>query len=122
MYSSIQKWLLRSTLAVSIALLGSLLYRTPWFQELEYRGLDLMFFLRGEEAPPEDIILIAIDEESYNTLQVPMHKPWPRELHAQLLERLARAGAERVIFDVIFGGPSGVQETDQRYWLLSPGR
>jgi len=114
MYSSIQKWLLRSTLAVSIALLGSLLYRTPWFQELEYRGLDLMFFLRGEEAPPEDIILIAIDEESYNTLQVPMHKPWPRELHAQLLERLARAGAERVIFDVIFGGPSGVQETDQR--------
>lgn len=114
MYSFFRKWLLRGTLAISIALFGSLIYQTPWFQELEYRGLDLWFFLRGPEPAPEEVILIAIDEESYDSLQVPMHRPWPRELHAQLLERLARAGAKRVVFDVIFGGPSGEEEVDER--------
>ncbi|MGA1191805.1 MAG: CHASE2 domain-containing protein [Bdellovibrionota bacterium] len=114
MYSFFRKWLLRGALAISIAFFGGLIYQTPWFQELEYRGLDLWFFLRGPQSAPEDVILVAIDEESYDALQVPMHQPWPRALHAQLLERLARAGAKRVVFDVIFGGPSGDEEADER--------
>ncbi|MCB0331131.1 MAG: CHASE2 domain-containing protein, partial [Bdellovibrionales bacterium] len=107
------RFILSRLLAASlIALFSVWLYNTLWFQELEYSGLDLWFSLRKPEKAPEDVIVIALDEESYDNLEVPMNKPWPRTLHAQLLRRLAKAGARKVVFDVIFGGPSDSEEAD----------
>lgn len=107
-----RRWLTRLVLALLLAAFGGVLFQYPWFQGLEYQGLDFWFFLRGPEKPSEDVILVALDEESYDALSIPMNKPWPRALHAQLLERMARAGAKKVVFDVIFGGPSDDPKVD----------
>lgn len=40
--------------------------------------------------------------------------PWPRAVHAALLERMYRAGARAVAFDVLFDAPSANGEEDDR--------
>jgi diguanylate cyclase (GGDEF)-like protein/PAS domain S-box-containing protein len=50
-----------------------------------------------------DIVLVAIDPRSINSIGV---WPWPRTLHAQLIDRLRSAGIEDIVFDVDFSAPS----------------
>ena len=50
-----------------------------------------------------DIIVVAIDADSIQKIGV---WPWPRTLHASLIEKLQKAGAEDIAFDVDFSAPS----------------
>ena len=50
-----------------------------------------------------DIVVIAIDAPSIEKIGV---WPWPRRLHAELLDQLERAGTRDVVFDVDFSTPS----------------
>ena len=50
-----------------------------------------------------DIVLVAIDAASIETVGV---WPWPRQLHATLIDQLARAGASDIVFDIDFSSPS----------------
>ena len=50
-----------------------------------------------------DIVLVAIDPRSIEEIGV---WPWPRTLHAQLIDRLEGAGASDIAFDVDFSSPS----------------
>ena len=68
---------------------------------LANNGLDLLFRLRGPIQPDQRIILIGIDEPS---LQQHGAWPFPRALHAALLERLTQANA--IGFDFIFAEPT----------------
>ncbi|MDM8553158.1 adenylate/guanylate cyclase domain-containing protein [Desulfococcaceae bacterium HSG7] len=61
---------------------------------------DRLFSLRGVQPPPADIIVAAIDEASFGVID--KQWPWPRSLHAQLIDRLFEAGAKTVVFDIIF--------------------
>ncbi|MCI5064723.1 adenylate/guanylate cyclase domain-containing protein [bacterium] len=110
---SLRQYIFRVGLSLLFSVIGGVLFLTPWVQNTEYRGIDLWFFLRGEEEPRDDVILVALDENSYDRLHVPMNRPWPRSLHAKLLQRMARSGARKVIFDVIFSGPSGDPAADK---------
>ena len=49
------------------------------------------------------IVLVAIDPHSIETIGV---WPWPRRLHADLIDRLESAGASDIAFDVDFSSPS----------------
>lgn len=106
----------RWAVVLLVALVASLIHTQIYFSELGQRfepmSLDFWYQLRGEISPPEDVILIAMDEDSYGQLGVPMNKAWPRALHARLLERLAAAGARKVVFDVLFAGPGGDEQGD----------
>jgi hypothetical protein len=73
---------------------------------LEPWALEVWFNVRGAEKAPEDVVLIAMDEDSYDELDLQMSEVWPRVIHAELLDRLAAAGARVVAFDVLFAGPS----------------
>lgn len=53
-------------------------------------------------AAGDEIVIVAIDEQSLATLG---RWPWPRRLHAELIDQLAAAGASTIIFDVIFAEP-----------------
>jgi adenylate cyclase len=55
------------------------------------------FILRGELQPMDDIVIVAIDNESIRRLG---RFPWRRKLHAQLLRRLRTAKA--VVMDMMF--------------------
>jgi diguanylate cyclase (GGDEF)-like protein/PAS domain S-box-containing protein len=57
------------------------------------------------------VVLVAIDSASIEKIGV---WPWPRQLHAQLIDRLEQAGATDVVFDVDFSSPSN-PEADRAF-------
>jgi len=50
-----------------------------------------------------DVVLVAIDSPSLEAVGV---WPWPRQIHAQLIDKLESAGASDIAFDVDFSSPS----------------
>jgi len=81
-------------------------------ERVEGRSLDELFRWRGSRSPSSDAVIVAIDEQSYTNLGVPFTSPWPRELHARLLDTLAEAGAKLVVFDVLFNDDDGQSGED----------
>lgn len=80
----------------------------PLLSLLELKGLDLLFRLRGPLAPHSEIVIVAIDEPSF--AEIPKQWPWPRSLHARLIEQLQKAGARVIGFDILFAEPSQPEE------------
>jgi adenylate cyclase len=76
----------------------------PLGHSLENQTLDLFYRLRPTTPQPADLLIVAIDEPSFQELQQPW--PWPRALHAKLVNRLVAGGARLIIFDVIFADPN----------------
>lgn len=76
---------------------------------LELKALDYLFYLRGDVAFPENIIIVAIDEASFGELKLSW--PWPRNLHARLIRKLMEAGAKIIGLDILFADP-GIEEDD----------
>ena len=50
------------------------------------------------------VVVVGIDEPSFSELR--MRWPWPRSVHARLIDELTHAGASVVVFDVLFSEPS----------------
>jgi len=79
---------------------------------LDNLGLDLCYRLRPISPPPPGLLIIGIDEPSFQELRQAW--PWPRRLHAALIDRLAAAGARLIIFDILFADPT-TAEDDKRF-------
>jgi adenylate cyclase len=95
-------------LGLAIGVVAWLLYLGPAGRAIEQKGLDLLFVLRGQLPAPEDIVIVAVDEPSFAELGIQW--PWPRSLHAKLVDRLRDAGARVIAFDIIFAEPSTPEE------------
>jgi CHASE2 domain-containing sensor protein/anti-sigma regulatory factor (Ser/Thr protein kinase) len=57
----------------------------------------------AKRPPPDDIVIVAIDEESLARIG---RWPWRRGIHATLIERLTEAGATAVGMDIILTEPA----------------
>ncbi len=68
----------------------------------EWKSMDLRFHWRGDRAVSPDIAVVAIDEASIDHLG---RWPWPREYQGRVIDRLSRAGAKAVAFDILFTEP-----------------
>ena len=75
---------------------------------LDNAFLDLGSRLRPAAPPPREILIAGIDAASFRVLGDTW--PWPRRLHARLIDRLTRAGASLIVFDVFFGEPSNPED------------
>ncbi|THB77732.1 MAG: adenylate/guanylate cyclase domain-containing protein [Desulfobacteraceae bacterium] len=65
-------------------------------------------------APISDrIIIVAIDEPSFQALSTQW--PWPRSVHARLVDALHTAGAKTIAFDILFSEPSPAPEEDEQF-------
>ncbi len=53
--------------------------------------------------PVKNVVIVAIDDESIAQLGA---WPWPRQVHAALLNRLKAAGARAVLYDILFTEPT----------------
>ncbi len=73
-------------------------------QALENLALDLGYRLRPPQPPPPELLIVGIDEPSFQELRRAW--PWPRRVHAELIRRLAAAGAALIVFDVFFTDPT----------------
>ncbi len=58
-----------------------------------------------------DIVLVAIDSPSIDKMDA---WPWPRQRHADLIDKLTSAGASDIVFDVDFSSPSN-EASDQAF-------
>jgi adenylate cyclase len=85
-------------------------------QNLERQTQSAFFKWRGSIAPPKDIVILAIDDlslrqgEFYDPKKRPFLEPfrtttWKRVVYAQVLEKLVKAGAKVVAFDILFVTP-----------------
>ena len=83
-----------------------------FFAFIELKGLDLLFALRGPLPSPENIVIVAIDEPSM--AEIEQQWPWPRSLHARLIQKLHQAGARVIGFDILFAEHSTPDE-DQAF-------
>lgn len=90
-------WFLALVLALILAL-GS---GTVALHSLERSAYDLGVRLASSEAQ-QDIAVIAIDDTSIENLG---RWPWPRHIHAEMIERLSNAGAEVVALTALLSEP-----------------
>lgn len=111
------KYARQAFLGITIGLLGMTFYLSPqgWYLEEKY-GLDWLFQLRGALPAPDDVMIITIDSQSANKLGLalapPDFWPWPRNLHAQLIDRLHQSGARVIVLDLIFRKAGATPEHD----------
>jgi adenylate cyclase len=116
---------------VGVAVLGAALAALPWFWPLqESFDLWVLFKLRGPQAPPDDIVLVTIDQQSSERIALPsapearercldlrvgetpasherlppphLVMRWPRCLHGLAVRALAAAGARVIALDISF--------------------
>ena len=107
-------------LGLSVAIAVFLLSATDLVGSLERKAYDLGVRASTRE-PSGDIAVIAIDDTSIANIG---RWPWPRDVHAQLIDRLAQA---KVIgYTVFFSEPQidpalpYINQLNELYGLLSP--
>lgn len=93
-----------------------LLSSLSFFAFLELKGLDLLFTLRGALPAPEPIVIVAIDEPAM--AEIRQQWPWPRSLHARLIQQLNKAHAKVIGFDILFSEPSEPAEDEELARIL----
>ena len=79
-------------------------------QTSSLRAYNMMFSLRGARAPQTPIVIVTIDEDSFDELDRPW--PWPRAQHAQLLDILSQGKPLAIGLDLVFSEPSGYGPED----------
>ena len=97
-------------LGVGAALTGVVLVLalTDPLRQLELDTVDTRFSVRGSQAPPRDLVLVKIDDVTFGDLGV--RWPFPRQMHAQVIDSLRRAGARVIVYDVQFTEPASNRE------------
>ena len=89
----------------AIAGLASL---TPAWRHVEFKLLDWMMVASAPNKSAFPITVVGIDESSFYELG--LQWPWPRRLHAELIDKLVEAGAAVIVFDIVFAEPSNVAD------------
>jgi adenylate cyclase len=74
------------------------------FEILELKTVDYRTkIVRGDKVAPYDIALILIDDPSLAALnEVVGRWPWPRYIHAELIDFLSQSGAKAIVMDIMF--------------------
>ncbi len=93
-------------LVVSLALVLGLL------EQIERWGLNNEFSIRGPVPPKTPIVIVSIDEDSFDELE--FQWPWPRSMHAQFIDTLNMGQPAVIGFDVLFSEPSALGPEDDQ--------
>jgi adenylate cyclase len=75
-----------------------------FFEIAELKALDAHFTLRGPRPAASPIVVVTIDEDSFDGLDLAW--PWPRAMHAKFLDIVGRGAPVAVGMDILFTEPS----------------
>jgi adenylate cyclase len=107
---------LRVRLLVAVAVLAAavacLIEATDAVERLELSTVDARFKLRGERPPPSNLVVVGIDDKTFDELG----ERWPfsRNRFAKALETVDAAGPAVVVYDVQFTEQSDDPRADNR--------
>ena len=101
-----------SVAAAAIAI-GSAAAFMPALQRVEWTLYDLFSRRIADriDEPAPSLVVVAIDEPSFGQIGMPW--PWPRSLHAALIEQLAAGGARTIALDILFDVPGANPQDDE---------
>ena len=94
--------LLALTCIVFLAM--TVITRTTAWSLLELRSFDYLSTFNHPKLSADAPVIVAIDEPSF--AEINSQWPWPRSLHARLIEALRAAGARVIGLDIVFAEPS----------------
>jgi CHASE2 domain-containing sensor protein len=92
---------------VLAAAIAAAAHGTGALESAENRTFDQRLGYRDAE-PPSDVAIVAIDDVTFSELR--MQWPFPRSLHGRAIDRLHRAGAREIVYDVQFTEPTRPRE------------
>ncbi|MBN2008459.1 adenylate/guanylate cyclase domain-containing protein [candidate division KSB1 bacterium] len=105
------KWIQAGTIVVIAMFIAYFSMFAGWQDNIELKLVDLRFRMRGEmPVDSSDIVIVAIDEQSFISLQKKW--PFPRSYYARAIRNLSEAGARLIIFDVQFLEPADNGQDD----------
>jgi adenylate cyclase len=98
------------------AAIGTLLQQTDSLRRLELQTVDTRFSVRGPERAPDDIVVVGVDDVTFGQLD----QQWPlrRTVHAEVIDRLRKAGAKLIAYDIQFTEQSPPGQEDEDSALL----
>ena len=94
--------------AVAYLIVAAVIVAGAWLGAFRFLDDDLLGlrFSMSERAPTGDVVFVDIDAASLQAIGV---WPWPRTIHAQIVDRLMELGASSAAFDVDFSAASSPQ-------------
>jgi len=95
-----------------IAFVVGVLFFLGFLENLERWSLNTQFQLRGPIKPESPIVIVSIDEDSFDELE--FQWPWPRSLHAQFIETIRQGQPAAIGFDILFSEPSALGPEDDQ--------
>jgi adenylate cyclase len=89
---------------LGVTALGLVAYGTNVLRNVELDSVDARFSIRGESKPPSELIVVQIDDVTFNEL----HQRWPfsRTVHADAIRHIAADHPKAIAYDVQFTEPS----------------
>ena len=111
---------MRRLVLLTLAVIGlvTALAQLPAWSLADLRAFDYLSTIDDPRPPADGPIVVAIDEPSLADINAQW--PWPRDLHARLVESLRRAGARAIGLDIIFAEPSNPASDDALAKALGP--
>jgi adenylate cyclase len=103
----LRKLLVAVSIGLGAALLALTAGRLSFVKTVELKSYDWRMRATADpSAARDDIVLVDIDEQSIRALAPYFGRwPWPRLVHAHLLDFLARSRPKVVLYDILFGEP-----------------
>ncbi|MCD4828300.1 MAG: adenylate/guanylate cyclase domain-containing protein [Candidatus Cloacimonetes bacterium] len=84
-----------------VFIVAQIVFLAPLWEHIELKAYDNLFTLSGSRPVSDDIIIVEIDQSTYESIEAANY-PYPRNYHAHLLHNLFAAGARLVVFDIQF--------------------
>ena len=103
-----QRWPKRFVIGCAIGAAAAALTwaagHTAFFRTVELKTYDYRVRMTADPASARrDIVLVSIDDSSIRRLESEVGRwPWPRVVHANLLDYLARGPAKVIVYDILF--------------------
>lgn len=111
-----RRWIKGVALGLLTGAVGTIVALTPLGSALETNtGLTWLFGLRGAVEAPNEVSVVAINNQTAEDLNLPgSPRDWPRSIHGKLVDALVERGASTIVFDMFFQTPK-VEAEDQAF-------
>jgi adenylate cyclase len=97
-----------AAVAVGAAAIALFAYGTHLLRSQELSTIDARFSIRGTQPAPSELAVVAVDDTTFN--QLGLQWPFPRHIHAELIDRLREDNARVIAYDVQFTEPTVPRE------------